>query len=220
LYFDFSGYSDMAIGLGLLFNVRYPQNFNSPYKAVSLIDFWRRWHMTLSRFLRDYVYIPLGGNRHGKSRRYANLILTMLLGGFWHGAAWTYVIWGAWHGFFLAVNHAWEERGWKLPPLVARILTLLVVFLGWVFFRSHDFSTSVVMIRTMFGGPHLAHVGPTATQLVWLALMTPVLLYAPNSLEIIARMKPSRVWATAVVVLFVITAYHFDQTTEFLYYQF
>ena len=100
LYFDFSGYSDMAIGLGLLFNVRYPQNFNSPYKAESLIDFWRRWHMTLSRFLRDYVYIPLGGNRHGKARRYVNLLVTMLLGGFWHGAAWTFVIWARGTAFF------------------------------------------------------------------------------------------------------------------------
>ena len=220
LYFDFSGYSDMAIGLGLLFNVRYPQNFNSPYKAVSLIDFWRRWHMTLSRFLRDYVYIPLGGNRLGKGRRYVNLLLTMLLGGFWHGAAWTYVIWGAWHGFFLAVNHAWEERGRKLPPLVARVLTLLVVFLGWAFFRSHSFSESVTLIGTMFGGQHLGRNLPSSTQLVWLALMTPVLLYAPNSLEIIARMKPSRLWAITFVVLFVVTAYHFDQTSEFLYYQF
>ena len=220
LYFDFSGYSDMAIGLGLLFNVRYPQNFNSPYKSVSLIDFWRRWHMTLSRFLRDYVYIPLGGNRLGKGRRYVNLMITMLLGGFWHGAAWTYVIWGAWHGFFLAVNHAWEERGWKLPHGVGRLLTLLVVFLGWAFFRSHGFQESLTLLSTMFGGPHRSHDWPTETQLVWLALITPVVLYAPNSLEIVSRMKPNRVWACIIVILFLITAYHFDQTTEFLYYQF
>jgi len=220
LYFDFSGYTDMAIGLGLLFNVRYPQNFNSPYKAVSLIDFWRRWHMTLSRFLRDYVYIPLGGNRHGKFRRYVNLLVTMLLGGFWHGAAWTYVIWGAWHGVFLAVNHAWEERGWKLPRLVARLLTLLVVFLGWAFFRSHGFQESMTLLGTMFGGPHLGHDLPTETQVVWLALIAPMVLYAPNSLEILSRMKPTRIWAFVIVILFLITAYHFDQTSEFLYYQF
>ena len=220
LYFDFSGYSDMAIGLGLLFNVRYPQNFNSPYKSVSLIDFWRRWHMTLSRFLRDYLYIPLGGNRLGKGRRYLNLLITMLLGGFWHGAAWTYVIWGAWHGFFLAVNHAWEERGWKLPRFVGRALTLLVVFLGWAFFRSHGFHESLTLISTMFGGPHQGHDWPRQTQLYWLALITPVVLYAPNSLEIISRMKPNRIWAWIIVILFLITAYHFDQTTEFLYYQF
>jgi alginate O-acetyltransferase complex protein AlgI len=220
LYFDFSGYTDMAIGLGLLFNVRYPQNFNSPYKSVTLIDFWRRWHMTLSRFLRDYVYIPLGGNRLGKFRRYINLLVTMLLGGFWHGAAWTYVVWGAWHGFFLAVNHAWEDRGWKLPPLVGRVLTLVVVFVGWAFFRSHTFHDSVTLISTMFGGPHQGRDLPNVTQLTWLAIITPVVLFAPNSTEIISRMKPTLLWACAVVILFLITAYHFDQTTEFLYYQF
>ena len=99
LYFDFSGYSDMAIGLALMFGIRLPVNFRSPYKATSIVDFWRRWHITLSRFLRDYLYIPLGGNRHGKARRYLNLMLTMLLGGLWHGAGWTYVVWGGLHGF-------------------------------------------------------------------------------------------------------------------------
>src|SRR5215475_3056143 len=109
LYYDFSGYSDMAIGLALMIGVRLPLNFDSPYKALSLIDFWRRWHMTLSRFLRDYLYIPLGGNRKGPRRRYINLLVTMLLGGLWHGAAWTFVIWGAIHGFGLVVNHAWNK---------------------------------------------------------------------------------------------------------------
>jgi D-alanyl-lipoteichoic acid acyltransferase DltB (MBOAT superfamily) len=108
LYFDFSGYSDMAIGLSRLFGIRLPLNFDSPYKATNIIDFWRRWHMTLSRFLRDYLYLPLGGNRKGKVRRYANLMVTMLLGGLWHGAGWTFVIWGGLHGFYLIVNHAWH----------------------------------------------------------------------------------------------------------------
>ena len=220
LYFDFSGYSDMAIGLGLLFNVRYPQNFNSPYKSTNLIDFWRRWHITLSRFLRDYLYIPLGGNRHGHFRRYINLLLTMLLGGLWHGAAWTYVIWGAWHGFFLAVNHAWTDRGYKLPRVVWQALTLLVVFIGLAFFRSHGFGEATHLIGAMFGGPHFGHDWPKLTEMVWLALAWPVVLFAPNSLEIISRMKPTRLWAIAVVILFLVTAYHFDQTSEFLYYQF
>ncbi|MDH5777937.1 MAG: MBOAT family protein, partial [Gammaproteobacteria bacterium] len=108
LYFDFSGYSDMAIGLALMFGIRLPINFNSPYKATNIIEFWRCWHMTLSRFLRDYIYFPLGGNRHGQIRRYTNLLITMLLGGLWHGAAWTFVFWGFLHGIFLAVNHAWH----------------------------------------------------------------------------------------------------------------
>lgn len=108
LYFDFSGYTDMAIGAALLFGIRLPLNFASPYKAQSIIDFWRRWHMTLSRFLRDYLYVPLGGNRHGEARRYANLLATMVLGGLWHGAAWTFVFWGALHGAYLVVNHLWR----------------------------------------------------------------------------------------------------------------
>ena len=109
LYFDFSGYTDMAIGLARMFGVKLPVNFNSPYKAPRIIDFWRRWHMTLSRFLRDYLYIPLGGNRKGPARRYLNLMLTMLLGGLWHGAGWTYVVWGGLHGLYLLVNHAWRN---------------------------------------------------------------------------------------------------------------
>jgi alginate O-acetyltransferase complex protein AlgI len=222
LYFDFSGYTDMAIGLGLLFNVRYPQNFNSPYKAESLIDFWRRWHMTLSRFLRDYLYIPLGGNRHGKFRRYVNLLITMILGGFWHGAAWTFVVWGAWHGFFLAVNHAWEERGGKLPRLVSHLLTLLVVFVGWVFFRSLTFHDSLTMLGNMFGFGGIRHglQGPPVTEVVWIVIGFVVVLALPNSLQIIARVRPTAIWAWIVILAFLYTIYHFDQTTEFLYYQF
>ena len=120
LYFDFSGYSDMAIGLGLLFGVRLPLNFNSPYKATSIIDFWARWHMTLSRFLKDYLYIPLGGNQHGSIRKYRNLLITMLLGGLWHGAGWTFVVWGGLHGVYLIINHLWRElmtrtNAWSRP---------------------------------------------------------------------------------------------------------
>ena len=132
IYFDFSGYSDMAIGLGLMFGIVLPFNFNSPYKATSIIDFWRRWHMTLSLFLRDYVYIPLGGNRGGRVRRYINIMLTMLIGGLWHGANWTFVAWGGLHGIFLLVNHAWRGlRGERETTLFrqwsARIFTFLLV---------------------------------------------------------------------------------------------
>ena len=109
LYFDFSGYSDMAIGLARMFGIRFPLNFHSPYKAVNIIDFWRRWHMTLSRFLKDYLYIPLGGNRKGEVRRYVNLFITMLLGGLWHGAGWSFVAWGALHGVYLVINHIWRS---------------------------------------------------------------------------------------------------------------
>jgi D-alanyl-lipoteichoic acid acyltransferase DltB (MBOAT superfamily) len=138
---DFSGYSDMAIGISLMFGIFLPLNFNSPYKATSIIDFWRRWHMTLSQFLRDYLYIPLGGNRHGRTLRYVNLMITMLLGGLWHGAAWTFVAWGALHGVYLCINHAWNNYGPAVAPRFARmanlaafILTFLSVVVGWVFF--------------------------------------------------------------------------------------
>jgi D-alanyl-lipoteichoic acid acyltransferase DltB (MBOAT superfamily) len=133
IYFDFSGYSDMAVGISLLFNIDLPVNFHSPYRARSVVDFWRRWHMTLSRFLRDYLYIPLGGNRKGPLRRHANLLATMLLGGLWHGANWTFVVWGGLHGLYLVVNHLWRQHfGRQGPPVPAVsalywLLTLLAV---------------------------------------------------------------------------------------------
>src|SRR5205814_1843694 len=123
IYFDFSGYSDMAIGIARMVGVRFPENFDSPYKATSLIDFWRRWHMTLSFFLRDYVYIPLGGNRLGEMRRHLNIFATMLIGGLWHGANWTFVVWGAAHGLMLSINHAWRSAGMKLPDWAGWLLT-------------------------------------------------------------------------------------------------
>ena len=159
LYFDFSGYSDMAIGLSLMFNVRLPMNFNSPYKASNIIDFWRRWHMTLSRFLRDYLYIPLGGNRKGKARRYLNMMATMLLGGLWHGAGWTFVIWGGLHGIYLVINHAWRAfrqkfgigEGGSLTRLFFIGLTFFSVVISWVFFRSESYPAATAMLSGMFG---------------------------------------------------------------------
>ena len=144
IYFDFSGYSDMAVGGARLFGIRLPVNFHSPYKSVSIIEFWRRWHITLSRFLRDYLYIPLGGNRKGTTRRYANLMITMLLGGLWHGAGWTFVLWGALHGFFLSINHGWHWLRKKLnlpaiPRPLAIGLTFIVVLIAWVPFRAGSF---------------------------------------------------------------------------------
>jgi D-alanyl-lipoteichoic acid acyltransferase DltB (MBOAT superfamily) len=159
LYFDFSGYSDMAVGLSKMLGINLPINFNAPYRATSMIDFWRRWHMTLSRFLRDYLYIPLGGNRRGRARRYLNLLATMVLGGLWHGAGWTFVIWGAIHGLALAANHAWREtapRAWYRVPaplrsLLGWALTFSVVMLGWVYFRSHDVAAAHRLLSAMAG---------------------------------------------------------------------
>ncbi|MCX7164739.1 MAG: MBOAT family protein [Rhodocyclales bacterium] len=160
LYFDFSGYSDMAVGLSKMFGVDLPLNFNSPYKAKNIIEFWRRWHMTLSQFLRDYLYIPLGGNRKGPLLRHANLMVTMLLGGLWHGANWTFVIWGGLHGIFLIVNHGWQSvtkrcrGGQNRRPsfpgsFVATGLTFIVVVFAWVFFRSENLASALLLVKGM-----------------------------------------------------------------------
>src|SRR5829696_10228907 len=156
IYCDFSGYTDMAIGLALLLGYQLPQNFNRPYLALSLQDFWRRWHMTLSRWLRDYLYIPLGGNRGGMAKTYRNLMLTMLLGGLWHGAAWTFVIWGGIHGGAMSVERWGRDRfrGFHMPAWLAWLITFHVVCLAWIFFRSPDLSTAFDMIGQVFaGGP-------------------------------------------------------------------
>jgi D-alanyl-lipoteichoic acid acyltransferase DltB (MBOAT superfamily) len=215
IYYDFSGYSDMAIGLALLFGIRLPVNFRSPYKATSIIDFWRRWHITLSRFLRDYLYIPLGGNRHGERRRYANLLVTMLLGGFWHGAGWNFVVWGGLHGSYLAVNHIWRatvspagsganDARPALATVAGWIGTFTAVVLAWVFFRANSLSSAWSMIRGLggagtgdqvyvspgvlriFGLP--LYVGADSLQLIGLAAVGSALLAAlalPNVIEIV-----------------------------------
>jgi alginate O-acetyltransferase complex protein AlgI len=168
LYFDFSGYTDMAIGISKLFGVDLPINFLSPYKSASIIEFWQRWHMTLSRFLRDYLYFPLGGNRQGTFRRYLNLMVTMLLGGLWHGANYTFVVWGGLHGAFLVINHAWRTAigrsikveavpgprfAWSI--MAARVATFLCVSVAWVFFRSNDLGTASNLLRAMLGSAGL-----------------------------------------------------------------
>ena len=187
LYFDFSGYSDMAVGLAMMMGICLPLNFDSPYKAPNIIEFWRRWHMTLSRFLRDYLYFALGGNRHGEFRRYVNLFLTMLLGGLWHGAGWTFIAWGALHGAYLMANHAWHgvrrrfgqdsKRSSPVGRWVARTLTFIAVVIGWVFFRAHDIESAVRMLQAMFSPPSFslsseyAQVVTQSKCVQWMALL-------------------------------------------------
>lgn len=177
IYFDFSGYSDMAIGLARMFGIRLPLNFNSPYRANNVIDFWRRWHMTLSRFLRDYLYFPLGGNRMGRTRRHLNLLVTMVLGGLWHGAGWTFVVWGMLHGAYLMLNHAWRslfpkpiDRWWS--RLAARALTLLAVMVAWIFFRADSFTGASRILSSMTNLPHAmgALLGPLSAPLAALGV--------------------------------------------------
>lgn len=203
IYFDFSGYTDMALGSACLFGIRLPVNFNSPYKAASIIEFWRRWHISLSTFLRDYLYIPLGGSRHGGSRRYANLMITMFLGGLWHGASWTFVIWGGLHGAYLSVNHAWRhavrllglEPSTRFRPFTQALsvgATFLAVLFAWTVFRADGFPAASRMIAGLFGaGGHsrLLSFGPLAA-IAFLVLSALVWL-APNSMEITWRMRPA-----------------------------
>jgi alginate O-acetyltransferase complex protein AlgI len=226
IYFDFSGYSDMAVGLSLLVGVQLPYNFNSPYKARSIIDFWRRWHMTLSRFLRDYLYFALGGNRKGRIRRHFNLLVTMLLGGLWHGAAWTFVIWGGLHGMFLVVNHGWRflykrhrfissalER-----PLAARLwnglalaLTLSCVLVAWVFFRAKTFVVAGAMLTSLYSQPPGARMSASDGGLVpWLMALGAVVVLLPNSQRMIdqqlrPRLARLRTWARAHELLAFLT---------------
>jgi alginate O-acetyltransferase complex protein AlgI len=186
IYFDFSGYSDMAVGLAMLFGIRLPVNFRSPYKAASIIEFWRRWHITLSRFLRDYLYIPLGGNRLGEQRRYFNLMLTMLLGGLWHGAGFNFLIWGGLHGLYLCANHLWQAwRGARKNVPAARGLakgfarglswavTFFAVVIAWVFFRARTAAGAWQMLGGLFGfeAGSSAYVSPGILRLMDLPLL-------------------------------------------------
>ncbi len=183
LYFDFSGYSTMAVGLGYLFGIRIPQNFNSPYKATDPSDFWRRWHISLSSVLRDYLYIPLGGNRNGTAATYRNLMITMLLGGLWHGASWTFVFWGAYHGLLLSLYRAYG-RAWDLLPVTARRIGMfLLAVVGWVFFRCETFSMSLVVLGKMFLPVGGALVEQPALATVALAIAASWAMAGPNPFE-------------------------------------
>jgi alginate O-acetyltransferase complex protein AlgI len=192
LYFDFSGYSDMAIGISLMFGIFLPLNFNSPYKAASIIDFWRRWHMTLSQFLRDYLYISLGGNRHGWLLRYVNLMITMLLGGLWHGAAWTFVAWGALHGVYLCINHAWinygpptSERLARPAEAVAFLLTFLAVVIAWVFFRADSLASALSVLSKMADPGQNVFGHSEMIQSLMIAIYAAIAWFAPNTQEIV-----------------------------------
>jgi len=241
LYFDFSGYSDMAIGLARLFGIRLPANFNSPYASLSIIDFWRRWHMTLSRFLRDYVYIPLGGNRHGPARRYINLMATMILGGFWHGAGWTFVLWGTLHGLYLLVAHAWDSFARvRLPAPLAWSLTLIAVIVAWVIFRAPDMHSAGIILGGLTGVQGFHHPIANAAEAPVIILLSIALLLAcailPNTQQLmrayrpvlgtvapakfLLRWSPSLWFATLAGMAAVAVMLLSWETSDFLYFQF
>ncbi|MDA3924881.1 MAG: MBOAT family protein [Kiritimatiellae bacterium] len=244
LYFDFSGYTDMALGSGLLFGIVLPQNFNSPYKARSIQEFWQRWHMTLSHFLRDYVYIPMGGNRKGSYRVYQNLIITFLIGGFWHGANWTFLAWGALHGVAICINHYWSRViRIRLANPIASLATFLFIISTWVVFRAQSIGEAWSIWKSMFFG-QLAVPAGTFNKYIkgtgldgWIigdyhfgiddlrALLFCILAlicvkYLPNSFELKERFKPGIVTLIFTLILFIAALANISNHSEFLYFQF
>jgi D-alanyl-lipoteichoic acid acyltransferase DltB (MBOAT superfamily) len=199
IYFDFSAYTDMALGISIMFGIHLPLNFDSPYKATSIIEFWRRWHMTLSRFLRDYLYIPLGGSRCSPPRRYINLMTTMILGGLWHGAAWTYVIWGALHGVYLVINHIWVRLSHGVAAsttsrLASVLVTFMAVVIAWVFFRAPTLASAGSMLKGMMGLNGLHDPGApyvSNLQILCIPLLLGICWFLPNAYEILGTFSPA-----------------------------
>lgn len=244
IYFDFSGYTDMAIGAAIMFNIKLPINFNSPYRATDLQDFWRRWHMTLSRFLRDYLYIPLGGNRSGKWLTYRNLFLTFLLGGLWHGAAWTFVIWGALHGIGLIIHRLWSKSGRALPKLLGWAITFNFVNLAFVFFKADSYSNAMEVIKGMIGingitlpnalskfapslseqgiqfGNMLTHIQGSGVTLIYMVVLLVLAIQFPNTNQLADEFEPNVKTLVLTLVLGLIGLLHLSRISPFLYFQF
>lgn len=246
LYFDFSGYTDMAIGISLMFNIVLPINFNSPYKAKNIQDFWRRWHITLSRFLRDYIYILLGGNKVSKAQNYFNLLAVFLIGGVWHGAGWTFIAWGALHGVAIVVHRAWQDFGLRIWGWLGWILTFNFINITWVFFRSDDFET----VKTVLGGmlgingivlpaklaqklailntygiefteSYLSHSGLNGIKdLILIAIMIIFVIIAKNTQELSKSIKYSPLTAVILGLITVCGLIYLNRPSQFLYFQF
>jgi len=244
LYFDFSGYTDMAIGAALLFNIKLPINFNSPYKALDIQDFWRRWHITLSRFLRDYIYIPLGGNRKGPFRIYTNLLATFILGGIWHGAGWTFVFWGFLHGMALVVHRFWKALGLTMPKVLAWFITFNFINIAWVFFRAKEWSDALKVLRSMFSANNIVLPNVLATKLaflevynisfgkwagnitgsnwtlVWLTIGLLLILVFKNSSQRFRALTLNFYMVIFSGLAFVISVLSLSSVSEFLYFNF
>ncbi|HFU75034.1 MAG TPA: MBOAT family protein [Arcobacter sp.] len=245
LYFDFSGYTDMAIGAALLFNIKLPINFNSPYKATDIQDFWRRWHITLSRFLKDYIYIPLGGNRKGEFRTYSNLIVTFLLGGLWHGAGWTFIFWGFLHGIALVIHRIWSKLGFKLWTWLAWLITFNFVNIAWVFFRAKEWNDAIKILGSMFNMSnivlpqklenklailHLNHIkfgamyGDISGSFFWTSLSLLVgfilVLFFKNSIERLKLFKANQRYLIIMILMIFTSLILLNAKNEFLYFNF
>ena len=230
IYFDFSGYTDMAIGSAYFFNIRLPFNFDSPYKALNIQDFWRRWHITLSRFLRDYIYIPLGGNRKGEVRIYINLLITFLLGGLWHGAGWTFVLWGALHGLACVIYRMWHKWGVRLPKLLAGFITFNFINISWVFFRAESIRDALNVLGAMFGltvlsgGSLFENISGKQQNFTWVILVVSLVtvFFMKNTNSIPQRFQPTR-WRLAYQVALILLGLLFLNSMmprEFIYFDF
>lgn len=240
IYFDFSGYTDMAIGSALLCNINLPINFNSPYKSLNIQEFWRRWHITLGKFLKDYIYIPLGGNRAGEIIMYSNLLITFLIGGIWHGAGWNFIIWGLLHGFALVVSRIYSNLKIGMNNLLAMIITFLFVNATWVFFRAHELKDAIRILKGMCGLngislpasfasrlPSLSQYGfvfegAESDKLIKLALFIPLVFILKNSNEYVQEFLPNkRYLAFSLALLFAsLLNMAMQNTSEFIYFDF
>lgn len=231
LYFDFSGYTDMAIGIALLFNIKLPVNFNTPYKSTNIQDFWRRWHITLSRFLRDYIYIPLGGNRVSSFRTYSNLMITFVLGGLWHGAGLTFIFWGFLHGAALVIHRAWLNTGIKLNKFIAWFITFNFINISWVFFRAKDFEEAINILKAMFIYQELTLTSHRISVLLSnieandkliaifvLSIFTSILF--KNSIELKRDFRPNKKYLFILLIISVFSFLEMHKVTEFLYFNF
>ena len=229
IYFDFSGYTDMAIGAALLFNIRLPFNFNSPYKAMNIQDFWRRWHITLSRFLRDYLYVPLGGNRKGSLRTCNNLMITFVIGGLWHGASWMFVCWGALHGLAMLIHRLWQSSGLKLNPVIAWLITFNFINISWIFFRAKDLDDAFKVLRGMFGLNEMGNfsslilfTGETIDGIfiITLFIISIIILFMKNSNELQKLFTANLRFMLFSSLLFALSILSFNKVSAFLYFNF
>lgn len=246
LYFDFSGYTDMAIGAALLFNIKLPINFNSPYKAKDIQDFWRRWHITLSKFLKDYVYIPLGGNRKGEFRTYTNLMATFLIGGIWHGAGWTFLFWGFLHGLAIVIHRFWKSLDLTIPAWIGWFITFNFINITWVFFRAKEWDDAIKVLKGMIGlsgvvldqnlekilsflhsyniefSKVTSHIGDGEKVLEWIVFGLALILLFKNSNQRLNSFKTSKIYLYFTIIIFLISIIYMNsiRETEFLYFDF
>lgn len=216
----------MAIGIALLFNIRLPYNFNSPYLALDIQDFWRRWHMTLSRFLRDYIYIPLGGNRRGEAIILRNLLITFLIGGIWHGAGWTFVFWGFLHGMAAIVHYLWKLTGMKMNSVIAWFITFNFVNLAWIFFRALTWTDALKVLKGMLGftgmgNPfELSAIHADIFTVLWIVAGFGIIFFIKNTNYVQEHFKPNWYRVLILLTISIISILNMHKISEFIYFGF